>query len=339
MDEFSLQSPGWLLLVLLIPIGVWLRWRRRVPALVLPYAGAWWRPVLVPATRVPALLLIAGLLLVILALARPQRLQVFNETRREGYDIMLAIDLSGSMLAEDFERDGVRLNRLQAIKPVIQAFIQQRPDDRVGLVVFAGRAYTLAPLTFDHAWLARLTEKLKVGLMEDGTAIGDGLGLALSRLERPAGAHAHGRTASAFVVLLTDGSNNKGLLKPAQATEIAEARGIPVYTIAAGRPGSAPYPIFDDNGRISGYRRILTDIDEDALKEIALHTGGQFFRADKTETIAAAFKAIDGAQKQGFETRVLRPRDLFPWCLGAGLLALVAGGLAASPPWRREVVA
>jgi Ca-activated chloride channel family protein len=140
-------------------------------------------------------------------------------------------------------------------------------------------------------------------------------------------------------VLLTDGSNHKGALKPAQATEIAEARGIPVYTIAAGRAGSAPYPVFDDNGRISGYRRILTDIDEEALKRIALHTGGQFFRADNTETIAQAFKAIDGAQKHGFETRVLRARDLFPWFLAAGLAVLAAGGLAAYTPWKKETAA
>jgi Ca-activated chloride channel family protein len=136
--------------------------------------------------------------------------------------------------------------------------------------------------------------------------------------------------------MLTDGSNNKGTLKPAQATEIAETRGIPVYTIAAGRAGTAPYPIFDETGKISGYRRILTDIDEEALKRISLHTGGQFFRADNTETIAAAFKAIDGAQKHGFETRVLRPRDFFPACLAAGLAMLVTGGLAAYVPWKKE---
>ncbi len=338
LDTWYLSSPGWLLLVALVPAGVWWRSRRRLPALVVPYAGAWWRPILVPATRVPVLLTIAGLLLLILALARPQKMELASETRQEGYDIMLAIDLSGSMLAEDFEKDGVRLNRLQAIKPVIKAFIDQRPNDRVGLVVFAGRAYTLAPLTFDHEWLARLTEKLKVGLMEDGTAIGDGLGVALTRLERSK-ADLTGKRESAFVVLLTDGSNNKGSLKPAQATEIAETRGIPVYTIAAGRAGTAPYPIFDESGKISGYRRILTDIDEDALKRIALHTGGQFFRADNTETISAAFKAIDGAQKRGFETRVLRPRDLFAWCLGAGLVVLAAGGLAAHVPWRKENLA
>jgi len=335
MAALSFQSPAWLLLTLLIPLGIGWRWRRRLPALVVPYAGSWWRPVLVPASRAPALLMIGGLLLLILGLARPQRLEMVRDARQEGYDIMLAIDLSGSMLAEDFEQDGLRLNRLQAIKPVIKAFINRRPDDRVGLVVFAGRAYTLAPLTFDHAWLARLTEKLKVGLMEDGTAIGDGLGVALSRLDQP-GADRSAKRGSAFIVLLTDGSNNKGLLKPRQATEIAETRGVPVYTIAAGRPGTAPYPIFDETGRISGYRRILTDIDEDALKDIADATGGEFFRADNTATIEEAFKAIDGAQKKGFETRTLQARDLFPWFLGAGFVVLASGGLAAYAPWRRE---
>ncbi|WP_438479834.1 VWA domain-containing protein [Oleiharenicola lentus] len=338
MNDFSLQSPWWLLAGLLVPLGIWLRWRRRLPALVVPYASAWWRPVLVPASRVPALLMVLGLLLLTLGLARPQKMEMRNETRQEGYDIMLAIDLSGSMLAEDFEQDGVRLNRLQAIKPVIKAFINNRPSDRVGLVVFAGKAYTIAPLTFDHEWLAKLTEKLKVGIMEDGTAIGDGLGVALTRLERNQ-ADQTGKRESAFIVLLTDGSNNKGTLKPAQATEIAETRGIPVYTIAAGRAGTAPYPIFDESGKISGYRRILTDIDEDALKEIAEHTGGKYFRADNTETIAEAFKSIDGAEKHGFQVRVMRARDLFPWFLCAGFIALTASGLVAYTPWKKEASA
>jgi Ca-activated chloride channel family protein len=231
----------------------------------------------------------------------------------------------------------VRLNRLQAIKPVIQAFIHTRPNDRIGLVVFAGRAYTLAPLTADHVWLARQTERLKIGLMEDGTAIGDGLGIALTRLEQSKNDKTTKRL-SAFIVVLTDGSNNRGVLKPAQAAEIAKTRGITVYTIGAGKAGSAPYPIFDEAGKITGYRRILADLDEDALRDIAQTTGGAYFRADNTDTIAAAFKAIDGAKKLRFEAKTKRARELFPWLVSGSLGLLLAGGLLAYTPWRREAL-
>lgn len=338
MGDILLKNPWWLALAVIVPVCIWLRWRRSISAFIIPYASSWWRPVLVPASRVPAILIIAGFILLIVALARPQKMEIRSESRQEGYDIMLAIDLSGSMLAEDYELDGARMNRLQAIKPVIKAFINNRPNDRIGLVVFAGKAYTLAPLTFDHEWLAKQTEKLKIGMMEDGTAIGDGIGIALTRLERTQQEKLNKRQ-SAFIVMLTDGSNNKGTLKPAQASEIAATRNIPVYTIAAGREGTAPYPIFDETGKVTGYRRVITEIDEDALKDIAKRTGGKYFRADSTETIDQAFKAIDGAQKIRFETKTLRARDLFPWLLGAAFAAFVIGGLLAYTPWRKEAVA
>jgi Ca-activated chloride channel family protein len=337
MSDFLLKNPWCLLGLLVIPLLVWLRWRRGIPALIVPFAAAWWKPVLVPATRVPAMLITAGLLLLVVALARPQKMEVLSEVRQEGYDIVLAIDLSGSMLAEDYENADGRLNRLQAIKPVIQAFISDRPNDRIGLVVFAGKAYTLAPLTFDHPWLARQTERLRVGMMEDGTAIGDGIGVALTRLEKPKTAKNANNKKGSFIVLLTDGSNNKGTLKPQQATEIAKSRGVTIYTIAAGRAGSAPYPIFDETGKVMGYRRILTDIDEDALKRIAKETGGQYFRADSTETIASAFKAINNGQKNRFEGQKLRPREEMSWLATPAFILLFLGGLIAFTPWKQEV--
>src|ERR1019366_9631307 len=130
-----------------------------------------------------------------------------------GYDIVLAIDLSGSMLSEDYEKDGKRINRLQAIKPVIQAFIERRPSDRIAVVLFSAKAYTLAPLTRDHAWLARQLERVKTGLIQDGTAIGDALGVALTRLDQ-ASREASGKRKGAFIVLLTDGANNTGIISP-----------------------------------------------------------------------------------------------------------------------------
>src|SRR3954470_20862343 len=227
MSHLAFKDPQWFLALFALPIVVWLRGRRRIPVLLVPFASAWYRPSLATPSRWPVVLAFFGLALLVAALARPQRVEDKREVRSEGYDIMLAIDLSTSMRAEDFERDGERINRLQAIKPVIQAFIERRPTDRIGIVLFSGRAYTMAPLTFDHDWLSRQLSRVKIGMIEDGTAIGDGLGVALTRLEQAKRDRA-GKRIGAFIVLLTDGANNRGSLQPAQAAEVAKARSIPV---------------------------------------------------------------------------------------------------------------
>jgi Ca-activated chloride channel family protein len=336
MHDLAFKDPLWLLALLALPLLFWLRGRRRVPVLLVPFAAAWHRPSLVSVSRWPVILASIGLVLVIVALARPQRIEDKREVRSEGYDIMLSIDLSGSMLAEDYERDGDRINRLQAIKPVVQAFINDRPADRIGIVVFSGKSYTLAPLTFDHDWLARQTERLKIGLIEDGTAIGDGLGVALTRLEqarREKGGHRQG----AFVVLLTDGANNRGALSPSQAADIAKSRGIPVYTIGAGRDGIVPFPVFDDKGNKIGMRRMLSDLDEGALRDIAVSTGGHYFRAADQDTAEAAFKAIDKAQKIEFQAKsFLITTELFYWPAAPGLAALLLGALFSRSLFRRR---
>jgi Ca-activated chloride channel family protein len=339
MEHLILKDPLWLLALLALPLLVWVRGRRRVPVLLVPFAAAWHRPSLASLSRWPVALALLGLALLVVALARPQRVEDKREVHSQGYDIMLAIDLSGSMLAEDYERDGDRINRLQAIKPVIQAFINQRPNDRIGIVVFSGRAYTLAPLTFDHDWLAKQTERLKIGLIEDGTAIGDGLGVALTRLEQ-AKRESGGKRQGAFVVLLTDGVNNRGTLTPEQATEIARTRSVPVYTVGAGKDGIVPFPVFDDKGNKIGYRRMMADLDEGALRQVAEATGGHFFRATDTDTIESAFKAIDRAQKIEFQAKsYLITTELFFWPAGPGLLALLLAAVFARPFWQREAVA
>jgi Ca-activated chloride channel family protein len=344
MEDYLFENPWWLAALLILPLMMWLRRRQPVFALLVPFAGAWWKPtLLVQPARLPALLMSLGLIVLALALARPQKLETYNDPRQEGHELMLAIDLSGSMLAEDFERGGERINRLEVIKPVIEAFINDRPSDRIGLVVFAGRAYTLAPPTFDHEWLGRLVERLRVNLMssEDGTAIGDGIGAALSRMEHTK-TMADGTAAppqKGFIVLLSDGGNNKGLLKPLQSAAIAKSRGITIYTIGAGKDGAAPYPIFDEMGAKIGYRRILSDLDEPGLKEIAETTGGQYFRADNTEAVTASFKAIDQSQRTQFKALVRRPRDLFLWFLAAGFGLVVWGGLLARSSEQREATA
>ncbi|MEI7567607.1 MAG: VWA domain-containing protein [Opitutaceae bacterium] len=333
-EGYTFHDPLWLLTLLLLPLLIWVRGRRGAPVLIVPFAAAWHRPALIPTSRWPAALAMLGLVLLIIALARPQIVEDKREVKQQGYDLMLAIDLSGSMLAEDYERDGDRLNRLQAIKPVIQAFISQRASDRIGLVVFSGRAYTLAPLTFDHEWLARQIERLKIGLIEDGTAIGDGLGVALTRLEQ-AGREDGTKRKGAFVVLLTDGANNRGLLTPEQATNIAQSRGVPVYTVGAGRDGLVPMPVFDDSGKKIGYRRAISDLDENQLRTIAESTGAKFFRAADSDTIEKSFAAIDRAQKIEFTAKsYLLTTELFHWFAMPGAALLFLGALLALPPAR-----
>jgi Ca-activated chloride channel family protein len=339
MGNYILKDPYWLFAILLVPALLWLRGRRSVPVVLVPFAAAWHRTSLASTSRWPVGLAFMGLVLLVAALARPQRVEDKREVRSQGYDIVLAIDLSGSMYAENYEKNGQRINRLQAIKPVIQAFIDDRPADRIGIVVFSGRAYTLAPLTFDHDWLSRQTERLKIGMIEDGTAIGDGLGVALTRLEQ-AKHETAGRRQGAFVVLLTDGANNRGALAPQQAAEIAKSRGIPVYTIGAGRDGLVPFPVMDDQGNRIGMRRVMSDLDEGALRDIASATGGQFFRAFDTSTIESAFRAIDRAQKIEFQAKsYLLTAELFWWLAAPGGALLLGAALLARAPWRREVAA
>jgi len=325
---FRFAEPLWFLALGLLPLIFWLRGRRSVSVLIVPFSAAWAAPSLPPASRWPAALGTLGLVLLVTALARPQRVQDRHEVDARGYDIMLAIDLSGSMLAEDYEARGTRINRLQAIKPVIQAFINERTSDRIGIVVFAGRAYTMAPLTFDRDWLARQTARLKIGLIEDGTAIGDGLGIALTRLEQVARQSSTGQREGAFVILLTDGANNRGALSPEQAAQIAEKRGIPVYTIGAGRSGLVPMPVLDAQGNKVGMRQVLSDLDETSLRQIAKMTGGRYFRADDNRAIRAAFTQIDQAQKIAFQAQsYLLTRELFHWPAAPGLAALLLAAL------------
>jgi Ca-activated chloride channel family protein len=323
--NLRLADPLWFLAIAALPLAVWLRGRARVPVLLVPFAAAWHRASIAAASNWTAGCAIAGLVLLIGALARPQRIEDKRDVRSQGYDIILAIDLSGSMLSEDYEKDGERLNRLQAIKPVIQAFIERRPSDRIGVVLFSGKPYTLAPLTTNHEWLAKQLERIRIGLIEDGTAIGDALGVAISRLDQSK-QQADGRRKGAFIVLLTDGANNMGLITPTQSARLAKARGIPIYTIGAGKDGLVDFPVFDDTGKKIGYRKIAADLDEGALRDIAEMTGGRFFRAADTGTIESAFAAIDSSEKIEFQTKsYLLTTELFPW-LAVPALALFGAG-------------
>ena len=330
---WTLADPLWLLALLLIPLAVWWRGRRARPVLVIPRVARWAGNPAISLGRGPSILAGVGLVLLIVGLARPQQLEEKKQVRQKGYDIMLAIDLSPSMLAEDYEGPAGRINRVQAIQPIIEAFISKRPTDRIGVVIYGGRAYTLSPLTFDHEWLARQIQRLRVGLVEDATAVGDGLGLAVSRLEQ-AEKEKDGQRKGAFIILLTDGSNNSGVLAPRQAAELAKAKGIPVYTIGAGQPGVVPMPVIDNAGRKLGYRQAISDLDEDTLQRIAETTGGKFFRAMDVGTAEAAFAAIDKRQRIEFSAKSqLRAHEWYFAWVAPGAVAFL-GGLAWARPGR-----
>lgn len=338
---FTFQDPAWFWALALIPLIVLVRRWRRVPVMVVPFAAEWQRTnSVLPHTPWPALVAYLGATCLIFGLARPQMVEHKREHRQQGYDIVLALDLSGSMRAEDYVVAGRQINRLQALKPVLEAFINRRPNDRIGIVVFSGLAYTLAPLTFDHEWLRQQTGRLQIGLIEEGkTAIGDGLGVALARLEQGRRESGAGREG-AFAILLTDGSSNAGSLDPRETAKIAAERKVPVYTIGAGREGDVPMPVFDDAGNKVGYRRMRSDLDEPLLRDIADKTGGRFFRADDATTIRDAFDAIDRAKKIEFEAQSYRvSEELFATFALPGLVLIAIAVFGAALRQQEEAFA
>jgi len=235
---------------------------------------------------------LAAALLVVVALARPRLADTTRTVEGEGIDIVVALDISGSMRALDFQPQ----DRLGVAKDVIRDFITGRPADRIGLVLFASRAFTQCPLTLDRSVLTGFLEEVRVGLIEDGTAIGLGLATAVNRLRQS-------EAASRTVILLTDGLNNVPTLEPVTAAEAARALGVRVYTIGVGREGSAPYPVDDP---LFGPRltRIETRIDEELLRRIAALTEGEYFRAEDPQALREIFATIDRLETTRYETTV-----------------------------------
>ncbi|MBT3242531.1 MAG: VWA domain-containing protein [Bacteroidetes bacterium] len=253
---------------------------------------------------------IAALSLLILVLARPQSTSSWENVSTEGIDIILALDISGSMLAEDFKP-----NRLEASIDVAMEFIAGRPDDRMGLVVFSGESFTQCPLTTDHAVLMNLFQDIKSGMIEDGTAIGLGLANAVSRLEESS-------AESKVVILLTDGVNNQGEIAPLTAAEIAKTFGVRVYTVGVGTLGTAPYPVRTAFG--VQYQNVPVQIDEDVLREIARMTDGQYFRATNNAKLKDIYNEIDQLEKSKIEVREIsrKTEEFFWWALLAGLFLI-----------------
>jgi Ca-activated chloride channel family protein len=230
----------------------------------------------------------------IVALARPQSSLSWQDTTTEGIDIVIASDISGSMLAEDFKP-----NRLEAGKNIAINFIQNRPNDRIGLVVFSGESFTQCPLTIDHSVLVNLYADIKNGMIEDGTAIGMGLATAVNRLK-------DSEAKSKVVILLTDGSNNSGSIPPVTAAEIAKQFGVRVYTVGIGTNGFAPYPVQTPMG--IQYQRMKVDIDEGTLNKIATITGGRYFRATNNSALKDIYEQIDKPEKAKIDVTQYRKK-------------------------------
>lgn len=262
--------------------------------------------------HLPFALRAAAFALLVVALARPQDVEQNVRTNTEGIDIMLAIDVSGSMLARDFKPD-----RITAAKEVAGSFIAHRYGDRIGLVAFAGEAFTQSPLTTDQSTLQTLLARIRSGLIEDGTAIGNGLATAINRLRES-------DAKSKVIILLTDGENNAGQIAPATAAEIARAQGIRVYTIGVGTRGKAPYPYLDMFGNIT-YQMADVKIDEETLRQIARTTGGEYFRATDKSKLEAIYEQINRLEKSKVEISefTVYHEQYLGWAL-AGLLLLLA---------------
>lgn len=301
------------LLLFLIPVIVWYIWKRKKQQATLQVSNLFpfenvkksWKEKIV---HLPFMLRIIIIALIIVILARPQSTDSLKNVTTEGIDIVISIDVSGSMLAED-----LKPNRLEAAKTVASNFIAGRPNDNIGLVVFAGESYTQCPLTTDHASLLNLFNGVKSGVIEDGTAIGLGLANAVARIK-------DAKAKSKVIILLTDGTNNSGEIDPASAADLAKTFGIRVYTIGVGTKGKAPYPFKTAYG--VQYQNIDVDIDEGTLKQIALVTGGEYYRATDNSSLTAVYKQIDKLEKTKLRVKEYNKKteEYMPFAIAALLL-------------------
>jgi len=260
---------------------------------------------------------IAALTLFILALSKPQQLNYYSIENKKGIDILVALDISGSMASMDFKPK----NRLEVAKDVIADFIKKRDTDRLGLVIFAGASYTKCPLTIDYEILSYFLKETQIGELEDGTALGMALATSVNRIR-------HAKTGTKIIILLTDGVNNRGELDPRDAAAMAKDFNVKVYTIGVGTRGQAPYPVKDPLGRIQ-HVMMNVQIDEELLKEIANNTGGLYYRATDKDSLQQIFTEIDRWEKTEITTRKhYKANELFHYFILAGLLLLLLAEFA-----------
>ena len=330
--SFSFAHPWVLLFLLLLPLLALLRGRLGgTPGILFSSTSlvlAVGKKRRSKAGAMLASLVLAAMALLIVALARPQFGRTLEHVTASGVDIMLALDVSGSMIAEDYTIGSSRANRIDVVKKVTQQFIESRPNDRIGIIAFAGRPYLVSPLTLDHDWLIRNLDRVKIGLVEDGTAIGSGLASAVARLKDR-------DSKTKIIVLLTDGANNAGKVQPLTAAEAGKALGIKIYSIGAGSNGPVPVPMKDPFGR-TVYQKMVFDFDEKLLEQIAKIGEGKYFRAADTRSMDATFREIDRLEKTKIEVeKTADYRDLFAPLLAAAALLVAAEAILSQTLWRR----
>jgi Ca-activated chloride channel homolog len=321
-SDITFANPWILWFLLLIPLMLfwyWWKGKRIEPSITYSNLGLFknmpstWREKL---KHFPAILRVLAVALLIVALARPQSFSSGENVYTEGIDIAMVLDISGSMMAEDFQP-----NRLEAAKKVIDDFVNHRVSDRIGLVIFARDAFTQCPLTIDYSVFKNLLSQVKTGMVEDGTAIGNGIADGVNRLK-----DSHAK--SKVIILLTDGVNNAGEIDPLTGAEIAKTYGIRIYTIGVGTRGNAPFPVQTPFG--TRYQMMQVEIDEGLLQKIADITGGQYFRATDNRSLEEIYNKIDKMEKSRIEVTSYRnAKELFYSWLGGGIfLLLVEVGLS-----------
>lgn len=330
----TFAHPFVLLLLLILPLLAWLKGRTGQGIAFLYSSVDLVRPVAglnkSRAGRILASLRWLSLALFIIALAQPRHIKGESRIKASGIDIVAAVDLSTSMLSEDFTENDHQINRIDIAKKVLADFIDHRADDRIGLVAFAKRAYIASPLTLDHDYLQQNLRRLRIGLIEDSTAIGDALVTSVNRLRDL-------RSKSRIVILMTDGQSNAGKVQPLVAAEVAQAIGVKIYAIGVGIRGEAPVPVGVDP--FSGkkvYQRVPVDIDEDTLTKIANQTHGKYFRADNTETLRKIYSEIDRMEKTEADVKKYQQYDeLFGFPVIAGLFVFLLEVALSQTVWRK----
>jgi Ca-activated chloride channel family protein len=335
----TFTHPWLLLLLLAIPLLAYLRGKRG-PAAALTFSStATLREIgkhsAARAGQILRTLLLAALAIFVIAIARPQLGKSLTQVEASGIDIMLVLDVSGSMLTKDFTIGGEEATRVDAIREVTRKFIEGRPNDRIGIIAFGGRPYVVSPMTLDHDWLLQNLDRLRIGLVEDGTAIGSAMASAANRLNDK-------RSKSRAIVLLTDGENNAGKIPPNTAAEAVKALKIHLYAIGAGTNGIAPVPVFDARGPVTDvagniyYRQGRVEFNEEGLKEVARIADGQFYRATDTKSLEQIYHDIDKMEKSTVSVKKYQQyRDLFPVCIMSACGLLLGQILLSQTIWKK----
>ena len=321
-SDISFAHPWVLYFLVLVPALLYWYWKKKdkispnVTYSSLKMFGSVPKSIKERLVNFPAILRVLAIALLIVAFARPQSFSSGENIYTEGIDIAMVLDISGSMLAEDFKP-----NRLEAAKNVIDDFIKKRTNDKIGLVIFAGESFTQCPLTIDYSVLRNLLSQIHSGMIEDGTAIGNAIANGVNRLK-------DSKVKSKVMILLTDGVNNAGEIDPITAAQIAQKFGIRIYTVGVGTVGQAPYPFDTPFGK--RYQMVPVEIDENLLKQISSITGGKYFRATDNKKLAEIYNDIDKLEKTRVEVTSYRhAKELyFGWALGGLLLLLTEFGIS-----------